>query len=130
MIIGTLLLWVSAAFFVFTSLYSGFAPAGFAAQLGLSLANPGGITEIRAQYAGFFMASAIVCGAALAGVLPRGTAAVALAMIFGGLIAGRLAGIVLNGGITGFPPTVIALVFVDALGFAGALWMILSERAW
>ena len=117
-----------AAFFLFTAGFSGLAPARFAEQLGLAVANPGGLTEVRAQYAGFFAAAAIVSLAAIAGRVTASAALLAIAMIFGGLIAGRLIGVVLNGGVKGFPPTVVGLIAVDALGFAGAAALIWRSR--
>ena len=111
-------------FFFFTAQFSGLAPERFAAQLGLKAASPGGVTEVRAQYSGFFAAAAIVSLAAIAGRVSVSAALVAIAMIFGGLIAGRLVGVLLNGGVKGFPPTVIGLIAVDAVGFAGAAALI------
>ena len=109
------------AFCVLTSLGSGLQPRRFADQLGLSVANSGGANEVRAQYSGFFLALGVLCGAALAGVASPSTALIALIVTFGGLLAGRLTSLALNGGVKGFPPTIVALYFIDAAGLGLAL---------
>jgi hypothetical protein len=40
------------------------------------------------------------------------------ATIFGGLIFGRLVSLVLNGGLKGYGPTILALYVIDAIGLA------------
>jgi hypothetical protein len=117
-IFGTLVLAIAALFCLLTTWSSATAPAEFAQRLGLALANAGGYNEIRAQYAGFFLAVAAVCGASLAGVISRQAAFVVLAVVFGGLILGRLASLALDGGIAGYGPTIRALCVIDAIGFA------------
>jgi hypothetical protein len=64
---GTFVLVIVSVFFLFTTWSSGTAPGRFAEQLGLAIANAGGSNEIRAQYAGFFLAAATVCMASLTG---------------------------------------------------------------
>ena len=105
-------------FCALTAVSSGLQPERFAAQLGLTLANSGGANEIRAQYAGFFLALAILCGASLAGAVSRPTALIALIVVFGGLFAGRMVSLALNRGVIGFSPTIIALYFIDAMGLS------------
>jgi hypothetical protein len=73
---------------------------------------------VRAQYAGFFLAVAMACVAALLGAVPRASAYLVLAVVFGGLIAGRLVSLGLDGGVIGYPPTIRALFAIDAIGFA------------
>jgi len=68
---GTVVLAVGGLFFFLTTWSSAAAPGPFAARLGLAIADAGGLNEIRAQYAGFFLAAALACGGALAGWLPR-----------------------------------------------------------
>ena len=126
---GTLVLAIALLFCLATTWSSGTAPGRFAERLGLVLANPGGVNEIRAQYAGFFLAVAAVCAASLAGALPRLTAFVLLAVVFGGLIAGRLVSLALNRGIGGYGPAIRALYAIDAVGFTLALAAIAAERA-
>ena len=46
-------------------------PGNSAARLGLATSNAGGINEVRAQYAGFFLAVSLVCIATLFGGLSR-----------------------------------------------------------
>jgi len=120
-IFGTGVLAVGGLFSLFTTWTSARAPARFAAGLGLGLANPGGYNEIRAQYAGFFLAVAAACAAALLGFVPRRAAFLVLAVVFGGLIAGRLASLAIDGGIAGYGPTIRTLYAIDSLGFALAL---------
>jgi len=126
-IFGSIFLVATALFFLFTAWSSAVAPEKFAARLGLAIANAGGANEIRSQYAGFFFAAAIVCALALCGIVPRLTAFAVLAMIFGGLIAGRSASLALNGGLEGFGPTILALYVIDGLGFFTAAAMIIAE---
>jgi hypothetical protein len=118
---GAGVLVVGILFCLMTTWISGTKPAAFAERLGLTIANPGGVNEIRAQYAGFFLAIAAVCAAALAGLLPREAAFVVLGTVFGGLIAGRLASLALNGGVAGYTPSIRALYVIDSLGFGLAI---------
>ena len=126
---GTLVLTIAVLFCLATTWSSGIAPGRFAERLGLALANPGGVNEIRAQYAGFFLAVAAMCAASLAGALARLTAFVLLAVVFGGLIAGRLVSLALDRGVAGYGPTIRALYAIDALGFALALAAIAAEQS-
>jgi hypothetical protein len=118
---GAVVLAVMAIFFLLTTISAGLNPGRFGEQLGLRIINAGGVNEIMAQYAGFFLAAAGVCIAALAGWLPRRAAFVTSAAVFGGLIAGRLVSLVLNGGFSGYGPTIQALYVIDAIGFALAI---------
>jgi hypothetical protein len=119
--LGTFVLIIAALFCLLTAWTSGTAPAKFAERLGLSVANAGGKNEIRAQYAGFFFAAAIICMASLAGALSRQAAFVVLTVIFGGLIVGRVVSFVLDGGTAGYTPTILALYAIDSVGCALAL---------
>jgi hypothetical protein len=51
----------------------------------------------------------------------RASAAIRPAAIFGGLIAGRVTSFVLDGGSTGYTPTILALYVIDSVGFVLAL---------
>ena len=126
-LISTVYLGLTALFFLFTAWSSGVAPEAFARQLGLSVADAGGRNEVRSQYAGFFLAAAVACLLALAGVVSRPAAYGVLAVIFGGLFAGRLASLVLNGGMAGYSPSIRALYVIDGLGAAGAAWLLLAR---
>jgi hypothetical protein len=127
---GTIVLATAALFFLLTAWRSGRAPAEFAARLGLNIASPGGYNEIRAQYAGFFLVSALVCAAALVGVVPRQATFIMLIMIFGGLFAGRLVSLVADGGLAGYGSTIVALHAIDAIGLAlGIVALVLEYRA-
>jgi hypothetical protein len=118
---GTIVLAISTLFFLYTTWMSGTAPAEFGERLGLTVANPGGYNEIRAQYAGFFLAAALVCMASLAGAVPRQASYTVLAVIFGGLLAGRLVSLALDGGMAGYGRTIVALYAIDASGLALAV---------
>lgn len=115
---GTAVLGITALFFLSTSWSSFSNPKQFAERLGFALPGADGFNEIRAQYGGFFLAAA-VCGVlALAGRIPRSTAFIVNATIFGGLIAGRIVSLFLDGGIRKYGPLIRALFVIDALGFA------------
>jgi hypothetical protein len=118
---GTFVLAVCALFFLLTTWRSALAPTAFAARLGLGIADAGGINEIRAQYAGFFFAAAVVCGAALVGLVAQHSALVVIAVIFGGLIGGRLASLAIDRSVAGYGVTIRALLVIDAVGFGLAL---------
>jgi hypothetical protein len=126
---GAIILAVAALFGLYTAWLSGVAPARFAEQLGLTIANAGGLNEIRAQYAGFFLAIAAVCAVSLIGVLPRQAGFVVLVVVFGGLLGGRLVSLALNGGFAGFGPTIRALYAIDALGLALSVTAMAVDRA-
>jgi hypothetical protein len=126
---GAIILAIAALFGLYTAWLSGVAPARFAEQLGLATTNAGGVSEIRAQYSGFFLAIAAVCAASLTGVAPRQAAFVVLIVVFGGLIGGRLVGLALNRGVTGFGPTIRALYAIDATVLALSLTAMAVDRA-
>jgi hypothetical protein len=113
---GTVVLAVAAFFGGATALWAGLRPAGFARGLGLSIANSGGLNEVRAQYAGFFLACAVVCVAALAGSVPRPAAFLLLVTVFAGLIGGRVVSLALNRGTSGYPAMIVALYGIDSVG--------------
>src|SRR5215470_106211 len=112
---GTTVLVAGTFFFLLTTWSSGTAPQQFAARLGLAVADAGGVNEIRAQYAGFFLAAALVCGAALVGFVARQSALVVIAVIFGGLIGGRLASLAIDRSVAGYGATIRALLVIDAV---------------
>jgi hypothetical protein len=118
---GAVVLVVVTLFSLVTTISACLNPERFGEQLGLRIINAGGVNEIMAQYAGFFLAVAVICIASLAGWLPRSTAFVTLAAVFGGLIVGRLVSLVLNAGLSGYGPTIQALYIIDAIGFALAI---------
>ena len=127
---GTIVLAIAALFFLLTAWRSGSAPAEFAARLGLNIATAGGYNEIRAQYAGFFLASALVCTASLVGVVPRQAAFMLLIVAFGGLFAGRVVSLVVDGGVAGYGSTIVGLHAIDAIGLTLAIAaLVLEHRA-
>lgn len=114
--LSTGILAVIAVFFLLTAWQSGTDPAGFAQPLGLSMTNVGGYNEIRAQYGGCFLFAAAVCFAALGGWMSRRSAFVLAIVIFGGLFAGRLVSLWIDGGFSGYGRLIRALYFIDAVG--------------
>jgi len=126
---GMGVLVAATLFCLLTAWVSATAPGAFADRLGLAIANAGGTNEIRAQYAGFFAAAALVCAVSLMGMLPRQAAFILLAAIFGGLIGGRLISLALNGGVAGYSPTILSLYLIDSVGFALALLALAVDRA-
>jgi hypothetical protein len=125
---GTAVLVAGALFSLLTTWSSGTAPRQFADRLGLAISSTGGLNEIRAQYAGFFLAAAIACGAALASWIPRQAAFVMLIVIFGGLIVGRLASLAIDGGVAGYGSTIKALYAIDAVGLGLAVAALALDR--
>ena len=125
---GSTVLVLGLLFCLLTTWSSATAPESFAGRLGLNIANAGGINEIRSQYAGFFMAVAIVCALSLAGMLSRQASFVVLATVFGGLIAGRFVSLAMNGGVEGYGRTIIALFAIDSIGFASAVASLVLDR--
>ena len=125
---GAVVLVVAIAFCLTTTLSSGVTPDKFAGRLGLKIADAGGINEIRAQYAGFFLAVAVVCAASLAGVVSRKAAFIVLCTVFGGLIAGRLVSLVIDRSVNGYGPTILALYAIDSIGFGLAMTALILEN--
>jgi hypothetical protein len=113
---GTFVLTLASLFGILTAWLAAMRPGNFAARLGLAISNAGGINEVRAQYAGFFLAVSLVCIATLFGGLSRQTAFIVLIVVFAGLISGRLVSLVLNHGTSGYPPTILALYAIDSIG--------------
>jgi hypothetical protein len=126
--IATAVLGAGVLFCLATSLSSATSPAKFAERLGLAVANAGGVNEIRAQYAGFFLAVALACAGALIGVVPRAIALAVLVVVFGGLFAGRLAALALNRGLKGFGRTIIALHVIDLAAFCASTFALALNR--
>jgi hypothetical protein len=63
--LGAIVLIVATLFCLLTTVSAGIRPERFAEQLGMKIVNAGGTNEVYAQYAGFFLAVAIVCLIAL-----------------------------------------------------------------
>jgi len=125
---GLGVLVAAAAFCLVTTWTAGVSPATFAERLGLAIANPGGRNEVRAQYAGCFFAVAVACMAGLAGAMPRGAAYIVLAVVFGGLIMGRIVSLGLDGGTTGYTQTIHTLFAIDAAGCGLATVALFVDR--
>jgi hypothetical protein len=126
---GTAVLAINVLFCLLTVWQSAVAPEGFAQKLGLGILNAGGLNEVRAQYSGFFFAVAVACTALLAGLIPRQASFLIMAVVYGGLLAGRLASLALNTGVAGYGPTILALYFIDAIGLALTVASLVLDRA-
>ena len=118
---GTIVLMIATAFCLLTAISSGLAPKDFAERLGFTIASADGYNEIRAQYMGFFLMIAAVSVAALVGVVSRRSVFLLLAVVFGGLIFGRIASLVLNRGFAGYGPTILSLYGIDCIGLVLSL---------
>lgn len=118
---GTAVLGLTALFFLSTSWSSFSNPRQFGERLGFTLPGADGHNEIRAQYGGFFLAAAVCGFLALAQRVPYSAAFIINAVIFGGLLFGRVVSLFLDGGIRKYGPLIRALYAIDALGFALAV---------
>ena len=98
------------------------APEALGAAIGYGLPGPDALNEVRAQYGGFFLAIALVCGLALFGVAPKSAALTLLIATFGGIFFGRIVAAGIDGGIGAYGPTIKALFVVDLVGAAAATW--------
>jgi len=127
-ILGTIVLLAACLFFAWTSWMSFRFPRQFGERLGFTIAGLDGLNEVRAQYGGFFLAAALANGLALVGVLLRQASFTVNAVVFGGLIAGRIASLALDNGMTGYGRTIRALFFIDAAGFALSVAAAFLER--
>ena len=125
---STFVLMLSALFCLFTAATSGIAPREFAGRLGLDTLGASGYNEIRAQYAGFFLAAGTICITALLGLVSKRSALIVLAVLFGGLIAGRVGSLAVNRGFAGYTSTILALYVIDASGFILALAAIAFDK--
>jgi hypothetical protein len=121
-------LLLAATFCLFTAASSGVFPRQFADRLGLAILGTSGYNEIRAQYAGFFLTVGAICVAALVGYINRRSACIILAVVFGGLIMGRVVSLVINRGFEGYTSTILALYAIDATGLLLALVALAVDR--
>jgi hypothetical protein len=125
---STFVLLLATLFCFFTAATSGIAPREFARRLGLETLGTSGYNEIRAQYAGFFLATGTICVAALLGLVSKRSALVVLAVLFGGLIGGRVGSLAINRGFAGYTSTILALYVIDAGGLVLALAAIAFDK--
>ncbi len=126
---GSAVLCSAGLFFVLTAASAFSAPRQFGQRLGFTITGPDGSNEVRAQYGGFFLALAVVNGLALMGKVPRGAGLLLTSAVFGGLIAGRITSLFLDGGLAGYGGAIRSLFVVDATGFAFAIAAFLRERS-
>jgi hypothetical protein len=96
------------------------APTSLSASLGYTLVGADGLNEVRAQYGGFFLAIATLCGLAVLRSRWRELALVLLAVTFGGILFGRITSIAIDGGLSAYSPVIQALVLVDLIGVLAA----------
>ena len=118
---STIYLGVTALFFIASGAYALASPLQFAAALDLSTLRNGGVNEVRAQYGGFFVLLGAACALALFGVVGRRFGLGAAAITFGGVIAGRLIGVLLDRSMRGYGSTIRTLFVIDAIGCALAV---------
>jgi len=125
--LSTLYLAVAALFFLATGAVALAQPQRFAAALDLATVRAGGSNEVRAQYGGLFAGLGVVCALAALGIVEWRFGLGVAAITFGGVIAGRLAGLVIDRSVAGYGPTVRTLFLVDATGCALAVAALLLE---
>jgi hypothetical protein len=128
-IFGTGVLLIVSGFFAWTSWSSLRFPRQFGERLGLMIGGFDGLNEIRAQYGGFFLAAALINALALFGMCSRQTSFVVNAVVFGGLITGRVASLVIDGGLNGYGGVIRGLFFIDTIGFAMTTVAYFLERS-
>jgi hypothetical protein len=126
--VGSVVLVIAAVFCLLTTLSSGARPEDFARRLGLKIADADGFNEIRAQYSGFFLAVAGVCTASLIGLISRPATFMVLGVVFGGLIAGRLASLLIDRSRGRYGATIRALHAIDAIGFVLAIIALIGDN--
>jgi hypothetical protein len=125
--LSTIYLALAALFFVGSGAYATSKPRQFAAALDLTTVRAGGLNEVRAQYGGLFLVLGMACALATFGIMERRFVLGAAALTFGGVIVGRLFGLVLDRGFAGYGPTVRNLFLVDATGCALAVAALVLE---
>lgn len=128
-VFGTGVLMIVTGFFAWTSWMSFRFSRQFGERLGLVIRGFDGLNEIRAQYGGFFLAAALINALALLGTCSRQTSFVVNAVVFGGLITGRVASLVIDGGLNGYSGVIRGLFFIDTLGFTMTTVAYLLERS-
>ena len=119
-----------AVFFVATGGFALMRPQALGKSLGLVLDGASGANEVRAQYGGFFLLTGLLAAASLAGISPRPWALVAIVVVFGGLIFGRLISLVLDGGFKHYRGAIPALFLIDSCGFLVAATALSLEMGW
>src|SRR6266700_4154516 len=127
--LASALLCGSALFFAMTSAGSFYAPKQFGQSLGFTITGADGTNEVRAEYGGFFLAMAVINVLALMGIVPRGAGLLLTSAVFGGLIAGRITSLILDGEFAGYGGTIRALFLVDGAGFTLSIIAYLRERS-
>jgi len=124
--LGIGFLLASALFTAWTSWISLTAPEKFGKYLGYTLAGADGRNEIRAQYGGFFLAVTVGSVLAVMGVIPQPVGFLVNAIVFGGLITGRLVSLVFDRDRGGYGSVIRALFWIDGTGFALSMALLLT----
>lgn len=123
---------VHLAGFVFCLFTAGAAlvrPSLFASRLGLTTVGTDGSNEVRAQYGGFFFATAGVQAGALTTLVSHEAALTLLAAVFGGLIVGRLIDLALGRSFRSYGSTIKLLFAIDTIGMAASASALLALRS-
>jgi hypothetical protein len=126
--LATLYLTLAAIFFLASGAYAISRPQRFAAALDLTTLRAGGLNEVRAQYGGFFVALGLTCACAALGIIEPRFGLGAAALTFGGVIAGRLLGLLIDRGFAGYSASIRTLFVVDAAGCALAVAALALSR--
>jgi len=125
-ILTSLLLTVFGVFFLYTGVMSFLRPVAFGKSLSLAPVGASGIVEIRAQYGGFFFAAALSQFAPFVGLIASTTAFIVAAIIFGGLILGRIGAAMAKPDKEALSPMIKALYLIDGVGFLASIGALLA----
>ena len=126
---AAIFLIVSALFCLATTIVAMVDPTKFGQRLGLRPQGADGHNEFRAQYAGFFLAVAVVDVLSIAAVLSIRIGLIANAMVFGGLFFGRLVSLVVDRKLGPYGSLVFALFFIDGIGFGLSMLLSVLSRS-
>lgn len=117
---------IFGSFFLYTGVSSFSQPEKFAKTLSLDPIGRSGRIEIQAQYGGFFFLAGLSQFAPFFELLTHSTALTVSAVIFGGLILGRILSLLSKQGDEPITPVIKALYAIDAVGFAFSIWALQS----
>jgi hypothetical protein len=122
-------LGASALLWIPYGIYCFFRPEALAEAAGVSFGTPTGATEIRATYGGLTVALGAL--AALGALSPAWTrqALVTLGAACAGFGLARLAGVVIDGGMTAYTVQALVLEFVTVAVAAALLPRLAAPRA-
>jgi hypothetical protein len=118
------LLGLSAAVWLPYGLYCFLDPAVLGSVAGVTFASATGSTEIRAMYGGLQMGVGVLSVLGLLRIEWRTAALRALLVLVGSLLVSRLAGVVLDGSLSAYTVSALAL---EGAGTAAAAWVLRTE---